>query len=634
MSKLNSKRKLVAILAADAKDYSRLMGEDEAGTVRLLKSHFQAIFELVGKFHGRMVDIAGDNLLAEFASVVDAVQCALEIQQTLEARNGELPEDRRLSFRIGINLGDVIEEEGKLYGDGVNVAARIEQLADGGGICTSGTAYDQIKNKIPVGYEYQGEISVKNIPDAIRVYRVLPGVTGTRVGKPRRGGGTLVRGTLLAAVGGAIVALFALILWRTYYSPPVVRQEPMPKGTRALPLPAETSVAVLPFENMSGDPEQEHISDGLTDDIITSLSKLPRLFVIARSSTKKYKGKPADVKQISRELGVQYIVEGSVQRSGNRLRVNVQLIDGTTGDHVWGERYNRETKEFFQARDDIILDLASSLAGELTDGDFAKIIRRRVNSLEAWEAVQHGYAHYEQWTLEDQIEARKWYTKATELEPESVLGWMGIAWTLLKEGALKSGPEGKEKLRQAVELAEKVRTMDPSYYGPYMLLANIQVREKRYEEALANARKCYELEPNYINSIYITAHVLTYVGRPEAEEAIGLIKKVMRLNPDFRPQYPHSLGRAYHVTGQTGRAIEWYRVAVQKNPKWAGPHIDLAAIYASLGREGEMRAEAAEILRLNPKFSVKRYLETVSLPKDPRFGQIQREMLLKAGLPE
>ncbi|MGB7972054.1 MAG: tetratricopeptide repeat protein [Candidatus Deferrimicrobiaceae bacterium] len=301
---------------------------------------------------------------------------------------------------------------------------------------------------------------------------------------------------------------------------------------------------------------------------------------------------------------------------------------------MWAERYDRDEKEFFQARDEIILDLASSLAGEMTDGDFAKIIRRRVNSLEAWEAVQRGYAYYERWTLEDQIQARKWYQKVTELEPESVLGWMGIAWTLLKEGSLRSGPEGKEKLRQAVELAEKVRTMDPSYYGPYMLLANIQVREGRYEEALANARKCYELEPNYINSIYITAHVLTYVGKPEAEEAIGLIKKVMRLNPDFRPQYPHSLGRAYHVTGQTDKAIEWYKVAVQKNPKWAAPHVDLAAIYAQQGREDEMRSEAAEILRLKPNFSVKGYLETVSLPKDPAFARNQREMLLKAGLPE
>jgi len=610
------------------------MAEDEQGTVRLLRSHFQAMSELVGRYHGRVVDSSGDSLLAEFASVVDSVQCALEIQQALRSRNGEVPEERRLIFRIGINLGDVIEEEGKLYGDGVNVAARIENLAKGEEINLSGSAYDQVRNKIEAGYEFRGEVRVKNIPDPVRVYRVLPGATGTRVSKPRRAWGNLVRGSLLAAVPGVIVALVAVSLWRSYPPPPVTPQESVPESSKALLLPSETSVAVLPFDNMSGDPDQEYLSDGLTDDIITSLSKLPRLFVIARSSTKKYKGKPADVKQVSRQLGVQYIVEGSVQRSGNRLRVNVQLIDGTTGDHVWAERYDRETKEFFRARDDVILDLASSLAGELTDGDFAKIVRRRVNSLEAWEAVQHGYAHYEQWTLEDQIEARKWYTKATELDPESVLGWMGIAWTFMKEGALRTGPEGKEKLRQSVEMAEKVRAMDPSYYGPYMLLANIQVREKRFDEALANARKCYQLEPNYINSMYILAHVLTYAGKPEAEEAIGLIRKVMRLNPDFRPQYPHSLGRAYDVTGQTDKAIEWYKVAAQKNPKWAAPHIDLAVIYASLGREGEMRSEAAEILRLKPDFRVTGYLETVSLPKDPEFARNQREMLIKAGLPE
>jgi adenylate cyclase len=634
MPENKGKRKLVAILAADAQNYSRLMSEDEEATLRLLKSSFHVIAEVVEKHRGRVVDCSGDSLLAEFASVVDSVQGALEIQRTLTARNGETEKDRRMAFRIGINVGDVIEEVGRLYGDGVNIAARVEQLAEGGEVYISGAAYDQVKSKVLVGYEYQGEVSVKNIPDPIRVYRILSDVTGTSVRKPGRVWATRLRGPLLVAGSGLLSAVLAMILWHMYWRPPPAPKDAVPETSQAVPLPSETSVAVLPFENLSGDRNQEFISDGLTDDIITSISKLPRLFVIARQSTKKYKGKPVTARQISRELGVQYIVEGSVQTSGKRIRVNVQLIDGITGDHVWGERYEREGKEFFQARDEIILDLASSLSGKLTDGDFAKIIRRRVNSLQGWEAVERGYAHYERWTVEDQIQARKWYTKATELEPESVLGWMGIAWTLMKEGALRAGPEGKEKLRQAVEMAGKVRTMDPSYYGPYMLLANIQVREKRFEEALANARKCYELEPNYINSIYILAHVLTYVGKPEAEEAIGLIKKVMRLNPDFRPQYPHSLGRAYQVTGQTDKAVEWYKVAVQKNPKWDTPHVDLAAIYAGEGREEEMQSEAAKVLGLKPNFSVNKYLETASLPKDPTFRERQRAMLLKAGLPE
>ena len=254
MPNRKSKRKLVAILAADAQDYSRLMGVDETATVRLLKSHFQVMFEIVGKYHGRVVDASGDSLLAEFPSVVDAVQCGLEIQQTLQLRNGELPEDRRMHFRIGINLGDVIEEEGKLYGDGVNVAARIEQLATGGGICISGTVYDQVRNKIPAGYENQGELTVKNIPDPVRVYRVLPDATGTRVWKPGRTWINRFRGTLLAAVPGVIVALFAFFLWRAYSKPPAVPQEDVGKASLELPLPPETSVAVLPFENMSGTP--------------------------------------------------------------------------------------------------------------------------------------------------------------------------------------------------------------------------------------------------------------------------------------------------------------------------------------------------------------------------------------------
>ncbi|MGB7972521.1 MAG: hypothetical protein WCF31_11195, partial [Candidatus Deferrimicrobiaceae bacterium] len=433
---------------------------------------------------------------------------------------------------------------------------------------------------------------------------------------------------------GVIVALFAFFLWRAYSKPPAVPQEDVGKASLELPLPPETSVAVLPFENMSGDPDQEYLSNGLTDDIITSISKLPRLFVIARSSTIKYKGKPTDVKQINRELGVQYVVEGSVQRSGKRLRVNVQLIDGATGDHVWAERYDRDEKEFFQTRDEIILEVASSLAGELTDGDLAKIIRLRVNSLEAWEAVQRGHAYYERSTIEDQIHAREWYRKATELEPESVLGWMGIAWATWKEGRVRMGSEGKEMFRRAVEMAEKVRTMDPSYCGPYMLLANIQIREKRYDEAVANARKSYELEPTYVNAVASLAHVLTYIGKPEAEEAIELYKKAMRMNPEFRPWYPHGLGKAYLLTGRDAEAIEMFKLSAKKAPKWVNPHVDLATVYASLGREEEMRSEAAEILRLKPKFTVKKYMETASLPRDPKFAENQRAMLLKAGLPE
>jgi len=291
-------------------------------------------------------------------------------------------------------------------------------------------------------------------------------------------------------------------------------------------------------------------------------------------------------------------------------------------------------REFSKTRDEIILGIASSLEGELTDGDLAKIIRRRVHSLKAWEAVQRGHAYYEGSTVEDQIHAREWYRKATELEPKSVLGWMGIAWTTWKEGRTRMGAEGKEMFRKATEMAEKVRRMDPSYYGPYMLLSNIQIREGRYEEAVANARKCFELEPTYINTSANLAHVLTYVGKPEAEEAIGLYQKVMRMNPNFRPWYPHGLGKTYLLTGQTDKAIEMFKIAVQKDPKWINPHVELAAIYAEQGRESEMRSEAAEILRLNAKFTIKRYMETASLHKDPRINQHQREMMLIAGLPD
>ncbi len=402
----DSARRLVALLSADVVDYSRLMGNDEAGTVQAVTTHFQVVSELVDRFGGRVVDSVGDRLLAAFRSVVDAVHCALEVQRQVTLRSEGVPEDRKLRFRIGINLGDVIEKDGRLYGDGVNVAARIEELAEPGAVYISGTAYDQVKNKIAAGYEYHGEQQVRNIQDPVRVYSVFPASGGSAVRKPGRDLSRRPRNKILAAVAGAMIALSAVALWFFTANPPrksavaahesstalALPSEPSPAvlhsdnvtgkprqksagaapgslskrpplskpspailtstniagnprqesagaapgSPPALSFPSEPSLAILHFENLTGDPNQEFMCDGLTDDITTSLSRLPKLFVIARNSTKGYKGKATDVRTISRELGVRYLLEGSVQRVGTRMRINCQLIDGTTGDHVVG----------------------------------------------------------------------------------------------------------------------------------------------------------------------------------------------------------------------------------------------------------------------------------------------------------
>jgi adenylate cyclase len=667
------KRKLAAILSADARDYCRHMGVDESGTVRAIQARFQAISKRITEHRGRVVDSSGDNLLAEFASVVDAVQCAVAIQEEIRLGNAELSEERRIVFRIGIHIGDVIEEEGRIYGESVNIAARVEQLAEGGAVFVSGTVYDEIRNKFPWGYEYQGEQTVKNIPEPIRVYKVLPDVTSSQVRRSWRDARRW-RGALLAAVPVVIVATIAMVLRGASLRHPTPAIEvvtgkptgppiPDPKAgspehekpaigkTSAenlrplspsgkinpvklpgIPPPEAPSIAVLPFENLSGDPEQEFFSDGFTDDVITTLSKLPRLFVISRSSTYTYKGKPAKVEQISRDLGVRYVLEGSIQRSGNRLRVNAQLLDGSTGRHVWADRYDRAESDFFKIRDNIILDIASAIAGNLTDGDVAKISRRNTGSLEAWEAYQRGRTLYERYNPEDNLRSRGLYQKAVALDPEFLSAWQNIGWTYYIEGRSFLAGEARDRaFAKAIEIADKILEMDSSYYGSYFLRAGVLTRLGRHEEAIANGRKAYEMEPNSTNTAAMLAMEQCYAGNPE--EAIVLFQKAMRLSPNYRPWYLDGLGLAYHLTGQSDKAIESFNLSSKRDPKAIFPHLRLAMIFAEKGREDEMRAEAAEVIRLNPTFSVAAWTK-VHVFKDPKIHIYRKALMSKAGLPE
>src|SRR5512139_549552 len=355
------KRKLAAILSADVKGYSRLMGEDEEWTVHTLNTYKDMMRGLIQQHRGRVVNAPGDNVLAEFASVVDAVQCAVEIQQVLRAKNAVVPENRRMEFRIGINLGDVIEEEDSIYGDGVNIAARLEGLAEPGGICISESAYQQIENKLPLRYDYLGEHEVKNIAKPVRVYKAQ-------------------------------------------IEPEAVARKPLEVASRekmAFPLPDKPSIAVLPFVNMSRDPEQEYFSDGITEEIITALSKSPYLFVIARQSTFTYKGKPVKVKQVAEELGVRYVLEGSVRRSGEKVRITAQLIDAMTGYHLWAERYDRYLKEIFALQDEIALRIMKTVHEKLQPGDYVRILGRGVGNLEAFLKAMEAREHFFRANKED-----------------------------------------------------------------------------------------------------------------------------------------------------------------------------------------------------------------------------------------
>ena len=356
------KRKLTAILSADVKGYSRLMSGDEASTIRTLNAYKEMMANLIQQHHGRVVDAPGDNVLAEFGSVVDAVECAVEIQKELKARNVQLPENRRMEFRIGINLGDVVEEEGKIFGDGVNIAARLENLSDAGGICISGTAYDHVENKLSLGYEYLGEQTVKNIAKPVRVYRVLmePEAAGKVIGEKKVKSKQSQR-LVIGLVAAMIVVVAAVVIWRLYLRPPPA--EVASKEKMAFPLPDKPSIAVLPFVNMSGDKEQEYFSDGISEEIINALVRWPKISIIPRSSSFIYKAKAVDVKQVGREMGVRYVLEGSVRWEGNRVRITAQLIDAATLQHLFSERYEREMKDIFAIQDEITMKILTSHAG-------------------------------------------------------------------------------------------------------------------------------------------------------------------------------------------------------------------------------------------------------------------------------
>jgi len=628
MATQDFKRKLTAILSADVKGYSRLMREDEEATVRTITTYREVIGTVVQKHRGEVVDSPGDNILAEFASVVDAVRGAVEIQEELKVRNTELSENRKMEFRIGINLGDVIHEEKRIYGDGVNVAARVENLADAGGICVSRSAYDQVKDKLTLGYEYLGEHSVKNIAEPVRIYKVLmePEAAGKVIGEkrvePKRG-----QRAAFAAVIILILIVGGVLIWRTA-SPPV---EVASEKTMAFPLPEKPSLAVLPFDNLSGDESQDYFSDGITETIITTLSNVSNLFVIARNSTFTYKGKPVKVQQVAEELGVRYVLEGSVQRSEDRVRVTAQLIDAITGHHLWAENYDRELGDIFALQDDITEHVTMALQVKLTEGEQSRIRRRHIENKEAYEHFLYGLEVYRPFTKEANAQARKVFEKTVALDPNSTLGWCFIGWTHYRDGRFGWTDTPAKSLAYAEELAHKILAMDDSMAEAYSMLSLVYMARKQHDKAVAYGEKVLSLAPNFASMIANTAVIFFYSGRPE--EAIELVKKAMRLSPYYPSWYLPILGLSYRLTGQYEEAISALEGWRDRKAKGMLPHIVLAFTYVEAGREEDAQASVAEALKQNPKASIKGYAATIPY-KDPAEVERIKDSLRKAGLPE
>jgi len=624
------KRKLTAILSADVKGYSRLMGEDEEATVRTLNVYKEVMTNLIQQHRGRVVDASGDNVLAEFGSVVDAVRCAVEIQKELKARNAELPENRRMEFRIGVNLGDVIEDGEQILGDGVNIAARLESLSDAGGICISGTAFDHVRNKLDLGYEYLGEQTVKNIALPVRVYKVLiePEAAGKVIGEKKAKPRQLQMATM-GLVIGVIVVVAVFVIWK-FYIPSAPQPEVASKDKMAFPLPDKPSIAVLPFTNMSGDPKEDYFSDGLTEQIITSLSKFKRLFVIARNSTFVYKGKPVKIQKVAEDLGVRYVLEGSVQKSRDRVRITAQLIDAMTGRHIWSENYDRELKDIFALQDEITIKIMTAMRVELTEGEQARHwIKWETDNLKAFDKNYQGIGFMRRGTKQDNDTARQLFEEAIAFDPKFVYPYMNLGLTHFWDARFGWSGSPAKSLQRAFELAQKALAMEESIDVAHSLLASIYLVMRQHDKAIAEGERAVALNPNGAFAYMVLAAIVGCAGK--WEESVLYAKQSMRLNPfpEFGDYW--ILGRAYFMTGQFDEAIVALRKALQMNPNFLPAHIFLAAYYSSLGRDAEATASAKEVLRINPKFTIESYAKT--LPYKDK-ADIDREVdaLRKAGL--
>jgi adenylate cyclase len=534
------KRKLTAILSADVKGYSRLMAEDEEWTVHTLNTYKDVMRGLIQQHRGRVVDAPGDNILAEFASVVDAVQCAVEIQQVLRAKNAMLPDNRRMEFRIGINLGDVIEERDTIYGDGVNIAARLEGLAEAGGICISGSAYEQIENKLPLRYDYLGEHEVKNIAKPVRAYRarIEPEAVPPKLGEEKKPVGKRLSKAALAIIA-VVVIVGAVILYQFVLRPSSSKTEAASKEKMAFPLPDEPSIAVLPFVNMSEDPKQEFLCDGMTEAIITALSKVPRMFVIARNSTFTYKGKPVKVKQVSEDLGVRYVLEGSLQRSGDRLRITAQLIDALTGNHLWAERYDRDLKDIFALQDEITIKILNGIRVKLTMGGevsmsqkYAEKYYRGKQGLNCYLKLMEASGYLQRFNIQDDNVARRMIEEAIAMCPENPMGYIHLGWVYHNDYFLGNTKSPQETLGKGIELAQKALAMDDSLARPHGLLCALYTAKREYDKAIAEGERGAALNPGGTYELLNYAASLCYAGRPE--EAIQSFQKAIRLNP-FNP---------------------------------------------------------------------------------------------------
>jgi adenylate cyclase len=587
-------RKLTAILCADVYGYSRLMGEDEEATIRNLSAHRRTIDRLIEQHHGRFVNSAGDSVLAEFASAVNAVECAVEIQTALKTENAEVSPRRRMEFRIGVNLGDVVVEGGEIYGDGVNVAARLESLAEPGSIYISASIHEQISNKLALGYEDLGEQHVKNIAKPVRVFRVLPNGTAPMSRERRLTPRRYWRGGVLSLAVLAIALTTFVLVQYVSLRPPHTHASIPPQQSPALALPDKPSIAVLPFTNMSGDHEQEYFSDGITDDLITGLSRLPGLFVIARNSTFTYKGKPAPLQEVSKDLGVKYVLEGSVCKAADQVRITARLADATTGEELWAERYDRPLRDVFALQDEIVRRIVATLNLQLALSEQGFLIPRSTENLEAYDDLLRGMEDFVSLTKNGNVKARQMFEKAIALDPKYALAYADLGWNYWFGWGFGFNPD-PNGLQRALELEQQAVALDDSLAIAHSALARIYLSMGPYDQAVSEAQRGIALDPNSADGYFWLADILNSQVKPA--EALEAVETAMRLNPLNRDTYLYEQGLAYSLLGRRKEAIPALKRDLVRYPDQFGAHSFLGSDYSFLGDEEGARAEAVAVER-------------------------------------
>jgi len=621
-------RRLTTILAADVVGYSRLMAADEAGTLTSLKALRRELFDpKTTEFHGRVVKLMGDGTLMEFGSVVDAVDFAVAVQRAMADRNSAVPDHQRIPLRIGINIGDIIVEGDDIYGDGVNIAARLEGLAEPGGICVARNVFNQVKGKVEAGFEDLGAQDVKNIPEPVQVFRVLldaPDSDHGATAVPRRS----LRWPLVGGVLVALVIVTGVILWQRPWEP---REEPASEANMAFPLPDKPSIAVLPFANMSDDPEQEYFVDGMTEDLITDLARVSGLFVIARNSMFTYKGRAVKVREVAEELGVRYVLEGSARRLGERVRINAQLIDATTGGHLWAERFDRDLKDIFAMQDEVVGRIVTALEVHLTEGERRSLAHQYTNSVQAYDVLLQGIREFARRSKEGNDNARTLFAKAIELDPEFVHPYDYLAWAHVRDFVDGWSESGDRSLEQAHGLVRKATALDDTLALTHFVMSQVQLYSNEHDNALAAIEKALALDPNFANGYAVLTRVLHFSGSPDA--GLEPMKTAMRLNPGEPLGYLMILGNTYFTLGRYEDAADIMEKAIARNPSAQRPHMWLAATYTQLGLVDEAAWETEELLSLDPDFSLRHIVKGLPF-KNPAHLETVVGALRKAGLPE